>query len=125
MDISWQNVVIDADDPQQLARFWTEAIGWRLTFDSQDECELKPPEGEPTEGVPDILFVKVPDRKVGKNRVHLDLRPKDQDAEVARLLALGATQADIGQGDEVPWVVLADPEGNEFCVLRPRSPDEA
>jgi len=68
-----------------------------------------------------LTFVKVPEPKTVKNRVHLDLRPFrcDQDEEVARLLALGATHVDIGQGD-VPWVVLADPEGNEFCVLRRR-----
>jgi hypothetical protein len=71
---------------------------------------------------PDILFVKVPDHKVSKNRLHLDLRPADQQAEVDRLLALGATPADIGQGD-TRWVVLADPEGNEFCVLQPLPPE--
>lgn len=68
---------------------------------------------------PDILFVRVPDRKVVKNRLHFDLKPKDQHAEVDRIIGLGATHADIGQSD-VSWVVLADPEGNEFCVLRPR-----
>ena len=59
-----------------------------------------------------------------KNRLHLDLRPDDQAAEVARLEALGATRVDVGQGDDVTWVVLADPEGNEFCVLRALRPDE-
>ena len=59
-----------------------------------------------------------------KNRLHLDLRPEDQAAEVARLEALGATRVDVGQGDDVTWVVLADPEGNEFCVLRAVRPDE-
>jgi predicted enzyme related to lactoylglutathione lyase len=112
-------VTIDADDPQAIARFWSEAIGWRLTFDDPQESVLEPPVGDPAAGGPDILFVKVPDRKAVKNRLHFDLRPMDQEAEVTRLLALGATRADIGQGDEVPWVVLADPEGNEFCVLRP------
>jgi Glyoxalase-like domain len=65
------------------------------------------------------LFVKVPDEKVGKNRLHFDLRPADQAAQVERLIGLGAKPIDIGQGD-VTWVVLADPEGNEFCVLAPR-----
>ena len=120
MDLRIQNVTVDAADPQALARFWTEAIGWRLTYEDGDECALEPPIGDAAEGGPDILFVRVPDEKRGKNRMHFDLRPVDQDAEVARLLALGATHADIGQGDEVPWVVLADPEGNEFCVLRPQ-----
>ena len=67
---------------------------------------------------PDLLFVKVPDGKRGKNRLHLDLRPGDQAAEVARLEGLGARRVDIGQGEQT-WVVLADPEGDELCVLRP------
>jgi hypothetical protein len=71
--------------------------------------------------VPDILFLAVPDTKVAKNRLHFDLRPADQAAEVARLLELGARQKDIGQG-EVSWVVMADPEDNEFCVLRALPP---
>ena len=124
MDIRIQCVTVDAHDPQALARFWAEAVGWRLTYEDDTECALEPPEGDPAEGGPDILFVKVPDAKVTKNRLHFDLRPKDQGAEVARLLTVGATHADIGQGDEVPWVVLADPEGNEFCVLRPRPQPE-
>ena len=80
---------------------------------------IEPPAGSPEDGVsPDLLFVKVPDGKRGKNRLHLDLRPGDQAAEVARLEGLGARRVDIGQGEQT-WVVLADPEGNEFCVLRP------
>jgi hypothetical protein len=74
----------------------------------------------PRTGVaPDLLFLRVPEEKSGKNRLHLDLRPVDQAAEVARLESLGARRADVGQGPEVTWVVLADPDGNEFCVLRP------
>lgn len=69
-----------------------------------------------------LLFVAVPGAKSAKNRLHLDFRPGDRDAEVERLLALGATRADVGQG-EPSWVVLADPEGNEFCVLRSREAD--
>ncbi len=72
---------------------------------------------------PDILFVKVTDRKTTKNRLHFDLRPEDQAAQVHRLLDLGARRVDIGQGDDVSWVVLADPEGNEFCVLAPLASD--
>ncbi len=80
---------------------------------------LEPPEGSPEDGVaPDLLFLKVPEAKKLKNRIHLDLRPDDQVAEVARLEGLGATRIDIGQGD-VTWVVMADPAGNEFCVLSP------
>ena len=76
---------------------------------------IAPPDGSGSA----LLFIRVPDAKVIKNRLHLDLNPDDQEAEVRRLLALGATRKDIGQGD-AGWVVLADPEGNEFCVLTPR-----
>ncbi len=78
---------------------------------------LEPPAGSPEDGVaPDLLFLLVPEAKATKNRLHLDLRPLDQAAEVARLEGLGARRIDIGQGTS--WVVMADPEGNEFCVLR-------
>jgi hypothetical protein len=73
--------------------------------------------------VPDLLFIRVTEPKHGQNRLHLDLRPADQAAEVARLEALGATRTDVGQGDAVSWQVMADPEGNEFCVLAPYPPD--
>jgi hypothetical protein len=80
---------------------------------------LEPPAGSPEDGVaPDLLFLPVPEGKAVKNRLHLDLRPLDQDAEVTRLEALGARRASVGQDDAVTWVVMADPEGNEFCVLR-------
>ena len=71
-----------------------------------------------------MLFIEVHDRKTTKNRFHLDLRPDDRDAEVARLEAMGATRVDIGQGDDKSWVVLADIEGNEFCVLRALTEEE-
>ena len=73
--------------------------------------------------LPDLLFLMVPEDKTVKNRLHLDLRPADQSAEVARLEALGARQVSIGQGN-VSWVVMADPDGNEFDVLQPLTPDE-
>ena len=89
------------------------------------EVVLEPPAGSPLDGVaPDLLFLRVDDERVIKNRLHLDLRPDDQAAELRRLEALGATPVDIGQGDDVTWVVLADPEGNEFCVLRALRADE-
>jgi predicted enzyme related to lactoylglutathione lyase len=122
MEIRIQDVVVDSHDLELEARFWSGVLGWRITYRSDDEWAIEPPEGSPeVDVVPDILFVKVPDEKVVKNRLHFDLRPKDQEAEVGRILALGATRADIGQTD-VTWVVLADPEGNEFCVLRPLDP---
>jgi hypothetical protein len=122
VDLRIQCVVIDSHDCERLATFWSEALGWRITYRSDGEWAIEPPEGDPAVDVaPDILFVKVPDEKITKNRLHLDLRPVDQGAEVERLLGLGARNVDIGQGDDVSWVVLADPEGNEFCVLAPRS----
>jgi glyoxalase superfamily protein len=122
VDLRIQCIVIDSHDCERLATFWSRALGWRITHRSEGEWAIGPPEGDPGVDVaPDILFVKVPDEKVTKNRVHLDLRPVDQRAAVDRSVALGATHVDIGQGDDVSWVVLGDPEGNEFCVLAPRA----
>ena len=125
MTIRWQCICVDAADPQAIAPFWAEVLGWRVTHDTSDEVGLEPPEGSPEDGVsPDILFLRVPEPKTVKNRLHIDLRPDDQVAEVARIEALGARRVSIGQGDDVSWVVLADPDGNEFCVLRPLTPEE-
>jgi predicted enzyme related to lactoylglutathione lyase len=125
MSIRFQAVCIDTTDPARLAAFWREAIGWRQTFAEHDQVVLEPPAGSKEDGVvPDLLFLRVPEPKGGKNRLHIDLRPDDQAAEVARLQALGATRIDVGQGPEVTWVVLADPDGNEFCVLRALRADE-
>ena len=126
MGLRVQNISFDSANPAVLARFWSEALGWRVTYEEDDEVVLEPPAGSPEEGVvPDILFLPVPEGKVMKNRVHLDLRPADQALEVARLEALGAQRVDVGQDDSVTWVVMADPEGNEFCVLRALAPGEA
>jgi hypothetical protein len=123
--LRWQCVCFDSTDPRRVAGFWEQALGWRRTYDSDDEVVLEPPEGSPEDGVsPDILFLRVPEQKTVKNRLHLDLRPVDQAAEVTRLEALGAVRTDVGQGEEQTWVVLADPDGNEFCVLRALTPDE-
>jgi predicted enzyme related to lactoylglutathione lyase len=119
MTLRIQCVVVDCHDPAAVAAFWEAALGWRRTHDTPDEIALEPPAGSPADGVaPDLLFVRVPDPNPGKNRLHLDLRPRDQDAEVARLMGLGARPASVGQAPDVSWVVMADPEGNEFCVLR-------
>jgi len=113
--LRWQCVCLDSTDPRRVADFWEQALGWRRTYDTDDEVVLEPPEGSREDGVsPDILFLRVPEAKTVKNRLHLDLRPVDQAAEVARLEALGALRADVGQGDGQTWVVLADPDGNEF-----------
>ena len=112
MPISWEQIVVDADDPHRLARWWAEALGYVIVHESPDEVEIRRSPDE----LPGLLFLAGPDPKTVKNRLHIDLRPEDQEAEVERLVDMGARPADIGQGD-VSWVVLADPEGNEFCVL--------
>lgn len=125
MTLRIQCVSIDTADPSRLAGFWQAALGWRRTFEQDDEVALEPPAGSREDGVvPDLLFLRVPDGKAVKNRLHFDLRPEDQAAEVARLEALGARRTDVGQGPDVSWVVMADPDGNEFCVLRPLTPEE-
>ena len=124
MSLRWQCLNVDTPDPAGLARWWAELLGWRITYEDPDEVVLEPPAGSPEDGLaPDILFYRVDDPKVVKNRLHVDLRPDDRDAEVARAEAMGATRVDVGQGDAT-WVVLADPEGNEFCILRAFTPEE-
>jgi predicted enzyme related to lactoylglutathione lyase len=110
----WENLVVDAQDPARLARWWAEALGYQITYEKPDEVEIRRTPDE----LPGLIFVPVPERKRVKNRLHIDLRPHDQEGEVERLVNMGARHVDVGQGDEVSWVVLADPEGNEFCVLR-------
>ena len=125
MTLKIQCLTVDAHEPRTLAEFWAEVLGWTVSEDGDDsgwwiEREI----GDPNKsGFPDILFLKVPDSKVVKNRLHLDLRPDDQDAEVARLEKIGAKKIEIGQSKDpgATWVVMADPEGNEFCILRKRS----
>ncbi|MDQ4008083.1 MAG: VOC family protein [Actinomycetota bacterium] len=125
MTIRMQCVCVDANDPDRLARFWADVLGWRRTFEDDDEVVLEPPAGSPEDGVvPDLLFLRVPEPKATKNRLHIDLRPDAQDAEVRRIEALGARRVSVGQGADVSWVVLADPEGNELCVLRALTPEE-
>ncbi len=124
MSLRWQTMGIDTPDPGGLARWWAELLGWRITYEDAEEVVLEPPAGSPEDGVaPDIAFFKVDDPKVVKNRLHIDLRPDDRDLEVARAEAMGATRVDVGQG-EPTWIVLADPEGNEFCILRAFTPEE-
>lgn len=125
MDIRIQCLCIDTTDPAKLAGFWEAALGWRRTYEHDDEVVLEPPEGSAEDGVaPDLLFLRVPESKGTKNRLHLDLRPGDQAAEVARLEGLGARRVDVGQTGDESWIVLADPDGNEFCVLRANPPYE-
>jgi len=121
--LAWEQVVVDASDPSGLARWWADALGWVFVSVDDDEPEIRPT----ADTLPGLLFVSVPEAKTIKNRLHLDFRPTPVDGqsreatqadEVARLESLGAVRAQVGQDDtNVSWVVLADPEGNEFCVL--------
>ena len=109
---------LSSDGSQQVGYFWSEALGWPLAWDQDQETAIRAPRGGPkiTWGGPPVR------PKAGKNRLHFDLAPPihgDQQVEVDRLISLGATRIDIDQG-EVSWVVMADPDGNEFCVLTPR-----
>ncbi len=112
MSLEWEQTTIDADDPARLGRWWAEALTWVIVDEGTDVFEIRPT----ADRVPGLLFLRADHAKMAKNRLHLDFRPDDQAAEVERLVALGASRVDIGQGSQ-PWVVLADPEGNEFCVL--------
>jgi len=111
--LTFECLTVDAVNPARLAEFWAQLLEWSTHVDDDGAVWIEPPGGGP-----DILFLTSTDERHGKNRLHLDLRPDDRDAEVARALALGATHVDIGQDGTETWVVLADPEGNEFCILR-------
>jgi len=125
MNIRIQCLCIDTTNPARLAGFWQAALGWRRTFEEDDQIVLEPPAGSREDGVaPDLLFLRVPEDVATKNRLHLDLRPQDQAAEVARLEALGAERADVGQGPDATWVVMKDPDGNYFDVLAPLTPEQ-
>ncbi|MFE9578005.1 VOC family protein [Nocardia sp. NPDC006044] len=118
-------LVLDVADPERLAAFWSEVLGYvELDREGDGSIEIGPAEGF---GGPQPTLILSPSNEPrnGKLRLHIDLNPtdRDQDAELARLLALGAKPVDVGQGDDVSWHVLADPEGNEFCLLRRRLPE--
>jgi glyoxalase superfamily protein len=115
MALEWEQMIVAAHDPGALGEWWREALGWVVVNDDPNEFEIRPA----ADRLPGLLFVPVPEQKTTKNRLHPDFRPDDRDAEVDRLLALGATRADVGQGDQT-WTVLQDPEGNEFCILASR-----
>jgi Glyoxalase-like domain len=116
MSLRLWTVVIDAHDPKTLGHWWADVLHWKVFFESDTEVVLSTPD----ERFPGLVFVPVADNKVVKNRLHLDFVPDDQEAEVALLERLGARRVDVGQGDDKGWVVMADPEGNEFCVLSAR-----
>jgi predicted enzyme related to lactoylglutathione lyase len=115
------NITFDSANPRSLAAFWGEVTGWPVDYEPQpgySDCAVRPPDGTG----PKLYFVQVPEGKVGKNRVHLDVVPADrtQDEEIARLVALGASVLS-DRRPEVGWVILADPAGNEFCVEMSRA----
>jgi hypothetical protein len=120
MTVRLTEIVVDCADPQALAQFWCAVLGWVVTEAEADVVEVRP-EGTDarTSILPSLLFIRVPEAKTVKNRLHLDVNTfdSDQGAELERLLGLGATRVDVGQGEQ-RWHVLADPEGNEFCLLR-------
>jgi hypothetical protein len=131
MALRWYTVVVDCRDVAAQSKWWATALGWKPIFEAPDEVVLVPGYVDeqviaetPWERVPPgLVFVPVPEGKAVKNRLHIDLAPHisdDRDAEIERLLAMGATRVDVGQPGDGSWAVLADPEGNEFCVLSAR-----
>ena len=119
MPVAVHHIVVDAHDLPRLARFWAEALGWTVLSERPREVVI----GTALDAPIGICFMPVDEPKAVKNRLHLDLTTSadDRDTEIERLLALGARRVDIGQTGEESWTVLADPEGNEFCVVRPKS----
>lgn len=130
MTLRWYSTVIESADHRALARWWAEALGWEVIFDTDEEAVLVPPWARDLgsklafeQVPPGLVFVPVEHAKEGKNRLHLDFAPhtsQDREAEIERLVGLGAIRTDVGQGADVSWEVLADPDGNEFCVLSSR-----
>jgi hypothetical protein len=115
MGLEWEQVIVDATDTVSLGSWWRDALGWVIVNDDPQEFEIRPT----VDRSPGLVFLQAEEAKATKNRLHLDFRPDDQTREVERLLGLGASRVEIGQGSQ-SWVVLADPEGNEFCVLSSR-----
>ena len=131
MSIRWYTVVVDCRDVAALSRWWAEALDWRIVYEAANEVVVVPAHATdparyipPSERGPGLIFVPVPEGKTVKNRLHIDLAPSPdagQEAEVRRLEAMGARRVDVGQDPaQVSWVVMADPEDNEFCVLSAR-----
>jgi predicted enzyme related to lactoylglutathione lyase len=118
MPVRLHHIVIDTHDLPALARFWAQALGWQVLSEREREIVIGPAQDAPV----GMCFMPVTGPKTVKNRVHLDLTSSaaDRDQEIDRLIALGARRVDIGQTGAESWTVLADPEGNEFCVVRPK-----
>ncbi len=118
MPVRLHHIVIDTHDLPGLARFRTQALGWQVLSEREREIVI----GPDVNARVGICFMPVSGAKTVKNRVHVDLTTgaADRDQEIERLLALGARRVDVGQTGEESWTALADPEGNEFCVVRPK-----
>jgi hypothetical protein len=121
MACRFSELVVDSRDPEELAAFWAAVLEYRVLSREEGAVEIGPEEGFGG-AAPTLVFAPVADPTPGKVRLHIDLNPTDreQDDELARLLGLGATRADVGQSGDEGWHVLADPEGNQFCLLRSR-----
>ena len=119
MPLRVHHIVVDTDDLPGLAGFWSAVLGWQVLSEREREVVIGPEVDAPV----GMCFMPVSDRKRTKNRLHLDLTTDaaDREAEIERIIALGARRVDVGQRRDESWVVLADPEGNEFCVVRPKS----
>lgn len=116
MPLRWFSVVVDCENPERLAEFWCQVLGYEVVFRTEDIVDI----AKDADTFPGIEFIRVDRHERRKSTLHIDLNPEDQAAEVERLLALGAERIDVGQGTDAAWVVLADPEGNAFCVLAPQ-----
>ena len=118
MALRLHHIVVDTHDLPGLAHFWAQVFDWRILSEREREVIIGPDENAPV----GMCFMPVTEPKTVKNRIHLDLTTgsDDRDAEIERLLALGARRVDVGQTGAESWTVLADPEGNEFCVVRPK-----
>src|SRR3954447_18569511 len=117
MGVRFYTVVVGSNDPKQLAEWWAQVLDWKIVFEAPDEVVV----AKDDDTYPGLIFVPVPESKTVKNRLHIDLAPDDRDEEVRRIEGLGAKRVDVGQSPDNSWVVLADPEGNEFCVLSTRA----
>ncbi|GAB3189372.1 VOC family protein [Nesterenkonia suensis] len=130
MALRWYSTVVEARDHRALARWWAEALGWDVVFETEDEAAVLPPWAKDFVKIlefhhipPGMVFVPVDYAKRVKNRLHWDFAPHtddDRDAEIQRLVDMGAQHVDVGAPEDASWTVLADPEGNEFCVLSSR-----
>ena len=117
MSLTFETITVSCTDPARVSEFWLALLGYQVAPNYTDSIQTVDPHGRG----PNILFARSVDAKVGKNRLHVDLRPDDHAAQVERALGLGARRVDIGQSGTESWTVLADPEGNEFCILQSRS----